>query len=623
MSNIFINLRKVLILVVITLFIYAIVRVLNISWNWALYSQYSLSQILQAFSWGLRFDICTILLVGLPILLLLGYSSSDFKRYGGTLWFLLQTVFLSFSQTDIELIHFGGRRMTYSSLFLIRELSGKLQSFFTTYAFLTFFNFSTILLFAFLVYKVLKKESKKEVIYPRFIQILGSFILISLYIIGSRGGLQIKPLSIVHSHIFSESPLNILVQNSGFTIIKSLGNESLKSPEYFSDKNEILKRLNGFSNVPSLLDGKRLANQNIVVLIMESFALEYTGLNQNEVSYTPFLDSLAQKSLTFSGIANGRRSIEGIPAILAAIPNLIDEPILASPYASNSWKGLGEFLPKNYTKYFFHGGQNGTMFFDQFAKMIQFDHYYGASEYHDYQKDFDGNWGIYDEPFMQNMILEMKKMPTPFAVTFFSLSSHHPYKLPQGYENKFPKGTLEIHESIGYADYALKRFFEEAQKQPWFENTLFIITADHTQKSDQKKYQTPLGSWQVPILFFHSHFKWPQINSQRITQQVDIVPSILDFLNVTNPSGLLQFGKSIFNPDFSTYAFLYLDQKYILLTENYWIENTGEITHFFDSQSFTPMDVDQPTQKYWIDILKANKQYYSHVLLKNDFFKQE
>jgi hypothetical protein len=76
------------------------------------------------------------------------------------------------------------------------------------------------------------------------------------------------------------------------------------------------------------------------------------------VSYTPFLDSLAQKSLAFSGIANGRRSIEGIPAILAGIPNLMDEPVLASDYASHSWKGIGQFLPAEYTKSFFHGGKN-------------------------------------------------------------------------------------------------------------------------------------------------------------------------------------------------------------------------------------------------------------------------
>ena len=91
-------------------------------------------------------------------------------------------------------------------------------------------------------------------------------------------------------------------------------------------------------------------------------------------------------------------------------------------------------------------------------------------------------------------------MKEPFMTSVFTASSHHPYNVPAEYQGRFPEGKLPMHKCIGYTDYALRRFFESASKQPWFANTLFVLTADHTNQSCRNVYETDLGVFSVPIV---------------------------------------------------------------------------------------------------------------------------
>ncbi|MBK6988266.1 MAG: sulfatase-like hydrolase/transferase [Bacteroidetes bacterium] len=140
------------------------------------------------------------------------------------------------------------------------------------------------------------------------------------------------------------------------------------------------------------------------------------------------------------------------------------------------------------------------MGFDNFAKQRATIDILGAQEYND-DSDFDGSWGIYDEPFLKRTTEELTKIDNPFFATIFTLSSHHPYEIPKKYESTFEKGTLPIHKSIRYADHSLKIFFEQASTLPWFKNTLFVITADHTATSDSPYYQNRQGMYSIPLLF--------------------------------------------------------------------------------------------------------------------------
>src|SRR5262249_40471257 len=194
---------------------------------------------------------------------------------------------------------------------------------------------------------------------------------------------------------------------------------------------------------------------NVVIIIVESLSAQYTGMGEPTRGYTPFLDELGKKGILFKNhFADARRSIDAPPAILAGLPHLVDETFYCAQ--QKQLVGIGSLLKEHgYRTSFFHGGRNGTMYFDIFSKRMGFDNYYGLNEYPN-RRDYDGTWGIYDEPFLQFVGRELTSYKEPFASVVFTLSSHNPYKIPAQYEGVFRKGELPILESVGYVDYSMK-----------------------------------------------------------------------------------------------------------------------------------------------------------------------
>ena len=132
--------------------------------------------------------------------------------------------------------------------------------------------------------------------------------------------------------------------------------------------------------------------------------------------------------------------------------------------------------------------------------------------------------------------------------TMFSVSSHHPFKVPEQYKGKFKKGPLEIHEPIGYTDYSLKKFFETAEKMPWYSNTIFVFVADHTNQVAYPEYEKAMNRYAVPILFYSPN---PKYNLHgEITepaQQMDIYPTLADLIGYNNP--IRSWGRSLVSDD--------------------------------------------------------------------------
>ena len=192
-----------------------------------------------------------------------------------------------------------------------------------------------------------------------------------------------------------------------------------------------------------------------------------------------FSDSLIPHSLTFKyAFANGKRSIEALPSVTASIPSLTEAFVL-TPYSSDRINSIASILKKyGYETSFFHGAHEGSMGFSAFMKMAGVDHFYSKKDYNN-DKDYDGTWGIYDEEFLQYWANNLDTMKQPFYSELFTVSSHHPYKLPDRYLHTFREGHQPNDQSVQYTDMSIKKFFETASKMPWYKNTLFIITADH------------------------------------------------------------------------------------------------------------------------------------------------
>ena len=289
---------------------------------------------------------------------------------------------------------------------------------------------------------------------------------------------------------------------------------------------------------------------------------------------TPFMDSLANNSYFFeNGFANGKVSIDAVPSSISSIPSLMDRTFITSSYALNNVYPLPKILNDNgYHTAFFHGAFNGSQNFDQYANVAGFKEYYGKNEYVG-SDAFDGTWGIFDEEFMQFFATTLDGFKSPFFATLFTISSHSPYTIPGKYKNKFPKGEADIHESIAYADYALKQFFVTAKQKPWYKNTLFIIVADHTSAEPlEEKWKTNVGKFRIPILFLApGDESIPVEKVEKNFQQIDILPSLMDYLQINTK--VISFGKS-YKSD-NNYTVSYLNNIYNYVNDDYYLAFDG------------------------------------------------
>lgn len=599
--------------------LFLVFRLLFFGWNYTQFQMASIADIVLAFVHGIRFDLSAIAISYSPILLLVSLpekllAQKFWQNFLKIVFIVITVISIGVNLTDVELFNFSGKRMTIELFSLKQDIQQHFFSLVVTYwkLLISFVVCVAALLWS---YRPLKITQSR---YP-----LGAMVMISLLaVLLARGGWQYKPLRPVHAFTSGSTLLGALTLNTTFTLLKSKSSPSVMRRNDFGDSQ--IRAVLGNALKKSSQFG-RFKDYNVVILIVESLAAEYIGFYNNGQGFTPFVDSLLQKSFHVAGgFANGRRSIEALPSILAGIPSLMEEPLITSNYQTNHYRGLAEALGKfNYRSLFFHGAHNGSMFFDSFAKRLGFQEYYGRNEYPDL-KDDDGQWGIFDEPFLKFTAQKLNEQKLPFLATIFTLSSHHPYRIPQQYQGKFPKGTLPIHESIGYADLALKNFFSTASEMPWYKKTIFVLTADHTQLSQDSRYADFLGPHRVPILFFIPNMEWGAENSADLGQHVDIMPSILDLLGIELDEQVL-FGRSLFVDDKQDFAINYMSSGFYALDVESVLEQNPlstterchrhKLTWLLPSEPLGSVSACQILAKK----ISAYKQYYFNGLLDNSW----
>lgn len=454
--------------------------------------------------------------------------------------------------------------------------------------------------------------------------ILGKIAMLAfvagLTIIGIRGGLQYIPIGLRNAVQVTESRYVPVVLNTPFSILSTLLTPALDEVHYLPDSQaaQLMPFRHQYHSRP-------FQKKNIVLIILESESKEFTALGGGR-SFTPFLDSLMGHSLTCTqAFANGQTSSEGIPAILAGIPTLMDEAFTTSNYGANRLSALpGLLRDSGYASAFFHGGTNGTMSFDVFASAAGFGHYFGRNEYGD-ERDYDGAWGIRDEPFLQYFARSLSQIKQPFLASVFTLSAHPPYGLPQQYKNTLPKGPLPVQQCIAYSDLALRRFFEKAATEAWYDSTLFVITADHCSPQNSGGfYAQGLGRFAIPILFFcpsdtslKGYFNQP-------VQQIDILPSVLEYLGYRQP--FFAFGNSIFGGDSRRFiitqnngAYQWLEHGRLLQTRA--MKPQGYYQYPSDSLCQHPLLLtSEAAEDSSLTHLKAFVQRYRQVLIHNAMF---
>lgn len=554
-------------------------RIVYVALNWSSFHE--------AFSqndWGSlltgcwMFDTSALLYLNALFLLLLLLpchlkETPRYHRITRDIYIFCNTLGIVANLVDAVYFPFTGRRTT-ATVFSEFANEGNLAEIFGT----EFVNhWYLVVLFVLLVWAMRRcyvmpdadrRATSLRVYYP--VATLSFLVAVGLTIGGMRGGFTkaVRPITISNANQYVKRPADAaIVLNTPFSIIRTLGKKTFKDPQYFETRAEI-ESLFTPEHYPA--DSLDFEPYNVVVIIGESLGREYIGaLNDrgecgpDYQGYTPFLDMICRHAFTTDySFSNGRKSIDGMPSVLSGIPMFV-EPFFLTSASLNDVGGLARSLgKKGYETAFFHGAQNGSMGFQAFSQATGFARYYGRTEYDadpefGGERDFDGTWAIWDEPFLQFYGKKMSEMKEPFMTAVFTASSHHPFVIPEQYRDTFPEEGIAMHKCIRYLDHSLRRFFERVAHEPWYQNTIFVITGDHTNLTEQPYYQTDLGLFCSPFIIYDPSGKLvPAQRRHAIAQQIDIMPTVLSALHYDEP--YIAFGCDLLTtPDSLTWAVNY------------------------------------------------------------------
>lgn len=572
---------------------YTLTRLIFYLFNLDLFPEVTAGELFRILLGGLRFDTSAIIYTNLLVILL---HILPFKfRYANWYQQVIKYVFYIFNIiaiagnfVDTIYYRFTLRRTTTS---VFTEFENEKNGFGLFFRFIIDYWYVTISFLAacfLLVYvyrkiKVGRPLIKNPYVYYPVNVAVGALIGL-LCVAGMRGGFahSTRPITLSNASEYVDKPGHReIVLNTPFTIIRTIGKVTLQKKNYFTPEEigTIFSPVQTPAADSASLRGM-LAGRNVVVFILESFGREHIGALNKDIpdysGYTPFLDSLCKTGYAFKySFANGRKSIEALPSALASVPGL-ETPFILSHYSGDEINSLASLLAgQGYHSAFFHGAPNGSMGFNAFVKQAGFQEYYGKDEYNN-DVDFDGIWGIWDEPFLLYMADVMNGFKQPFVSSVFTLSSHHPYKVPVQYEGKFPKGPLPIQECIGYTDNALKNFFAKAAAMPWFNNTLFVLMADHSTGGYLPEYKTGVGSYAIPMVLYAPGSDLKGFNDSTVVQQCDVLPTVMNLLGYDKE--FISFGRNMFDNSESHFAVGYLNGAFQIIQDEFVLQFENEKT---------------------------------------------
>jgi phosphoglycerol transferase MdoB-like AlkP superfamily enzyme len=577
--------------------------------------QLSISDPLNYWYYAIRFDLKTIAIWYAPLYLLVGVGlwvrlkcwflvckSVFIVLYALLLVFGVIAVFyypISKSIVGIELFQMlGGQDVTILSSYLL--------DYWYAFIFALLSLYAASVVYSKLSFVVTKKQS---VVY--------SLVSLCLIVFLARGGIALKPLNILDGYAHLESNEVVTAITPAYVLLESYGKSTLEYTPYFSEEELQV----------SLADDIQVFNEregqlpNICVILLESFGAEYTKINRSDrPSYTPFLDSLMNVSINFTNAyANGLRSMDAVASVFGGVPSLMKQPLIGSLYSTVELSALpAELEEQGYYSSFYHAADELSMGFKPFLLSQGLDDYLAKQQYPN-QEDFDGTWGIFDMPYLQYVSEKLTEQHQPWISGIFTLSSHHPYTIPEKYKN-LPKGTSEIHQSVGYTDEALRQFFESAKNKSWFANTVFIITADHTSINQTKPHATYRGKYTVPLIIYAPSRYEARVDSS-VAQHLDVHATVLQ---IAGKKEFKSLGRSLLENN-RRYSIQYDGNVYVCTSDSLTLQWNGvakpklfayrtDAAHTRNIASMKPDDT-----VMMLDTLKMYIQKYNYRLLNNDF----
>jgi phosphoglycerol transferase MdoB-like AlkP superfamily enzyme len=275
-----------------------------------------------------------------------------------------------------------------------------------------------------------------------------------------------------------------------------------------------------------------------------------------------------------------------------------------------------------YTSAFLHGGSNRSMNFQSFGLQSGVTEFWFREEYENErgQEGFDNHWGIFDHIFLPYAVEKISSMKEPFFATLFTLSSHHPYVIPDEFKGKFPKGTTDIDETIAYPDHALRIFFDKISKQPYFNNTLFVFVADHASGADNDIYNKVPRNYRIPILFYMADGSL-RGSSGKMAKHLDLMPTLLGMLGYEKP--FFSFGRDLFDESAPSRGVIYSNGTFNMVNDSLVVmfdetKVVGAYNYITDPMLNNDISSQLTDEQMNIEFIKAYiQQYYRYIKQRN------
>ena len=544
-----------------------------------------------AFLRGLRFDAAALLMLNLPVVVLWNLG---LPRQAGpwlrsllfALFALLNVPAVMLNVADYAYFPMVQRRLLYEPFDRPRELLDMVPQWFEEYPLACVGVLAAGAVFVLLLRWVLGRlQARIGGPEGRALPTLASgLVLAALCVLGIRGGGQSGILRIADAFTHSaSSAIGYLTLNSTYTVLLSAVLRPVQTVRAM-DPGEAAAVVAGMLADPEetrpdpawpfvrrRTPAGPLRPRNVVLFLMESWTWANVGPHEEQgrtLTRTPHFDALTREGLLFTNfLASGQKSNEAVPSVLSSVPSVFRQPMIGSREELTRLRGMGTILKEHGWRTSFHYAAERTiMGFDAYSRLAGFDVYRSEADYPDKSASVrDGRWGIYDHLFYADTLAWLDREQTPFATVLFSLSPHDPYKLPPDLEADYAAyaGETGYQRCLRYSDWALGRFMDAARAKPWFRDTVFMITADHTRFAPPNSYYE---SFRVPLLLLAPGLVEPGRNDA-IGFHPDILPTLLDLLRV--PAEHASMGRSLLAPGRERFAVVSRDQGFGIFDDRF------------------------------------------------------
>lgn len=460
-------------------------------------------------------------------------------------------------------------------------------------------------------------------------------ILVAAYavvVIIIRGGIfDGRPIGVGEAVRYVKRNRDIaVVLNTPFSVLRTIGKDNaIEELTYFSDAEA--EAIYSPYYPPRDSVGEFRA-KNVVILLLEGIGVPFVqsvnnieGTVKDSLPLMPFLESLCDRSLVFTeAYSTGTKSSEGITAVLGGFPVFQPTIYMTSPHNTNDIDGVPALLgDKGYSSVFYCGCFRGSYGFEAFGLAAGYRRFVGRDEYGGEPSDCEPHWGIFDDRMGKFITSDLAGMQQPFAAAWFTLTSHGPYIIPEEFRSRYRSPDLTIEQTVEYVDDVLEEFFRDASAADWYENTLFVITADHSRLMPDPIYNSPNTLYHIPLILFTPDGSIDPGVDPLPASQLDITPTVLGYMNYNEPR--VSMGNDLLDPASRRFAVNRVNNIYQIMEGDYLLQfdtGTGKPAALYNRIE-DPMlgsdilESEPETAARMEKLVKAFIQQYTHRIREN------